>query len=137
MTAPGQSDSVVADDTSITKLGQTMVGWSQDVDRLAASIRNTKITPGHVEHAADLRDRYNARFHEDYVTVLDNLRKSLYAMGTELVAMAKVYAKTENLNTDDLARLDGLVRSVGKVYPDFRPGGADSVTSILQQLTKG
>lgn len=115
-------ESVLADHVSIKKLGEKLIEWSQDIDRVIPKAENAFITPGHVwPSGPELKKRFSTRVNTDLVAILTKLRDSLYDMGVELGKMSTVYATVEDLNKDDLSRLEGIIKSVKKAFPDFNP----------------
>ncbi|MBB5874194.1 hypothetical protein F4553_007628 [Allocatelliglobosispora scoriae] len=115
------AEPVVADSIGIKKLGENLLAWAEELDRIVGLVQLAVIKPGYLPAALTLKERYNTRVTSEYVAVLGNVQKSFFDMGTELIKISKVYATTEELNKDDLARLSGIIRKVGKYFPDYQP----------------
>lgn len=116
------TSSVVADDVSIRKLGEKILEWALRVDELKVMLDNVSITPGHLEpYADDLRTRFNLRVKTELSKALEQIHDSFNGMGLELKRISLVYATAEHLNKDDLLRLQKLIRSINKIYPEFSP----------------
>ncbi|MBO4209023.1 hypothetical protein [Micromonospora echinofusca] len=116
------NSSVVADAAGIKNLGDDILSWALRVDELKVLLDNAFVTPGHVEpYADDVRNRFNVRVKTELSRALDQVHGSFSGIGLELKRIAQVYATAEDLNKDDLLRLQKLIRSVNKIYPEFSP----------------
>jgi cob(I)alamin adenosyltransferase len=78
-----------------------------------------EIRPGSMLNGVNLRKRFTDRI-EELGTTLKKLKETLYRIGMELYNVADTYDHTNDLNKDDLDRLDNLVDEISKAFPGVK-----------------
>jgi hypothetical protein len=112
---------VIADPARIRIIGKQLLDLSVQLDKLTPTVKKALILPGSVLYAGDLKERYGQRVNDEGAAALQALVTVLRDMGNELIDIAGDYETAEDLNADDLARLQNVISGVQKIFPSFNP----------------
>jgi hypothetical protein len=115
------TENVVADTVSIKKLGELFLLWADEFDQILGDVALADVQPGYLDAAVLVKKRFEERVGQQFTQILTNLQSSLSDVGKALVRISKQYATAEDLNADDLARLNDMVKKVAKYFPDYNP----------------
>lgn len=113
---------VIADPARIRLIGKMLLDLSVEIDKHTPLVKNAIIKPGSANpFASELKIRYDQRVNVDGSSALEALTNVLFNAGTELVKLAGVYDSAEDLNADDIVRLQDVISGVQKIFPSFNP----------------
>lgn len=110
---------VTVNTTKLRNLGTQFGRWGTDLDKLSWKTGNIKLTPGSTGFGVLVKKRFGDRI-KNLGDNLTGLSSAFKQIGLQLGKIADVYDETENINTDDLLRLDQLMDTTEKYLPGIK-----------------
>jgi hypothetical protein len=100
----------------LKSLGQKYQEWSRKLDDAHIRSLSMILTPGSYREAVALKEQFEDR-RKLLSERLDDLRATFADIGANLILMEQNYETTEDVNKDDVVRLQGLVDAVAAKFP--------------------
>ncbi|HVQ90072.1 MAG TPA: DUF2563 family protein [Mycobacteriales bacterium] len=109
-------DGLVVDPKAITTSSDVADHWGTFLNTLLPKLRAIKVKAGTFPEATEFANTVTTRITE-LVANVEGSSNALKTIGTDLKTVAASYTDTENQNTDDAAKLAGLVHGVDQFLP--------------------